>query len=156
MVPVKFMMTSSNGNSPVTGEFPSQRPVTRRFDVLFDMCLNKRLSKQSWGWWFETPSRPLWRHCNVPSSFTEKLIDSSKAEIKKITRQCLSWVRVLSNRIVYIQMIKVNDIIIFIHTDLLSLRTVISNNSLNACLWVEKWIVLVVRNPVKQCNCPNK
>ena len=22
------------------------------------------LSKQSWGWWFETPSRPLWRHCN--------------------------------------------------------------------------------------------
>ena len=28
------------------------------------ICLNKRLSKQSWGWWFETPSRPLWRHCN--------------------------------------------------------------------------------------------
>ena len=27
-------------------------------------ALNKRLSKQSWGWWFETPSRPLWRHCN--------------------------------------------------------------------------------------------
>ena len=26
--------------------------------------LNERLSKQSWGWWFETPSRPLWRHCN--------------------------------------------------------------------------------------------
>ena len=29
------------------------------------ICLNKRLSKQSWGWWFEMPSRPLWRHCNV-------------------------------------------------------------------------------------------
>ena len=29
------------------------------------LCLNKRLSKQSRGWWFETPSRPLWRHCNV-------------------------------------------------------------------------------------------
>ena len=28
------------------------------------ICLNKRLSEQSWGWWFETPSRPLWRHCN--------------------------------------------------------------------------------------------
>ena len=28
------------------------------------MRLNKRLSKQSWGWWFETPSRSLWRHCN--------------------------------------------------------------------------------------------
>ena len=28
------------GNSPVTGEFPSQRPVTRNFDVLFDSRLN--------------------------------------------------------------------------------------------------------------------
>ena len=27
--------------------------------------VNKRLSKQSWGWIFETPSHPLWRHCNV-------------------------------------------------------------------------------------------
>ena len=36
------------GNSPVTGEFPSQRPVTRSFDVFFDLCLNKRLSKQLW------------------------------------------------------------------------------------------------------------
>ena len=52
-------------NSPVTGEFPAQRPVTRSFDVLFDLCLNKRLSKQSWGWWFETPPHPLWRHCIV-------------------------------------------------------------------------------------------
>ena len=53
------------GNSPVPGEFPTQRPVTRSFDVFFDLCLNKRLSKQSWGWWFETLSRSLWRHCNV-------------------------------------------------------------------------------------------
>ena len=52
------------GNSPVTGEFPSQRPVTRSFDVFFDLRLNKRFSKQSWGRWFETPSRSLWRHCN--------------------------------------------------------------------------------------------
>ena len=29
------------GNSPVTGEFPAQRPVTRSFDVFFDLCLNK-------------------------------------------------------------------------------------------------------------------
>ena len=34
-------------------------------DVCFDLRLNIRLSKQSWGWWFETPLRPLWRHCNV-------------------------------------------------------------------------------------------
>ena len=53
------------GNSPVPGEFPAQRPVTRSFDVFFDLCSNKRLSKQSWGWWFETPSCPLWRHRNV-------------------------------------------------------------------------------------------
>ena len=52
------------GNSPVTGVFPTQRPVTRGFDVLFDLRLNKRLSKQSWGWWFESPSRSLWRHSN--------------------------------------------------------------------------------------------
>ena len=56
------------GNSPVTGEFPSQRPVTRSLDIFFDLHLNKRLSKQSWGWWIETPSRSLWRHCNVQLS----------------------------------------------------------------------------------------
>ena len=55
------------GNSPVTGEFSSQRPVTRNFDVSFDLCLNKRLNEQSWDWWFEMPWRPLWRHCNVLS-----------------------------------------------------------------------------------------
>ena len=65
------MMTSLNGtfsalpafcagNSPVTGKVPSQRPMTRSIDVFFDMRLNKRLSKQSWGWWFETPSGWLW------------------------------------------------------------------------------------------------
>ena len=52
------------GNSPVPGEFPAQRPVTRSFNVFFDLHLNERLSKQSWGWWFETPSCSLWRHCN--------------------------------------------------------------------------------------------
>ena len=52
------------GNSQVTGEFPSQRPVTQSLDVFLHRYLNKRLSKQSWGWWFETPSRSLWRHYN--------------------------------------------------------------------------------------------
>ena len=52
------------GNSPVPGEFPAQRPVTRSFDVFFDLRLNKRLSKQPWGWWFETPAWSLWRHRN--------------------------------------------------------------------------------------------
>ena len=53
------------GNSPVLGEFPTPRPVTRSFDFFFDLRLNKWFSKQSWGWWFETLSRPLWRHRNV-------------------------------------------------------------------------------------------
>ena len=52
------------GNSPVSVEFPAQRPVPRSFDVFCDLRLDKRLSKQTWGWWFETPSCSLWRHCN--------------------------------------------------------------------------------------------
>ena len=64
-----YMMTSSNGNifrvtGHLCGEFPAQRPVTRSFDVCFDLRLSKRLSKQSLGWWFETLPRPLWRHSN--------------------------------------------------------------------------------------------
>ena len=64
------MMTSSNGNifrvtSHLYGEFrwiPTQGAVTRSFDVIFALRLNKRLSKQWWGWWIE---RPLWRHLNA-------------------------------------------------------------------------------------------
>ena len=67
------------GNSPVTGEFPAQRPVTRSFDVIFDQRLNKELGEQSWSWWFGTPSRPLWRHCNVPVVNTEMKISSGPA-----------------------------------------------------------------------------
>ena len=62
------------GNSPVPGEFPSQRPVTRRFDVFFDLRLNKWLSKQSRSRWFETRSRSLWRHCNVMDAFLKIFI----------------------------------------------------------------------------------
>ena len=52
------------GNSPVPGKFLTQRPVKRSFDVFFDLRLIKRLSKQWWGWWFETLPRPLRRHSN--------------------------------------------------------------------------------------------
>ena len=65
-IPLCLLMTSSFSallafvrrihRSPVN----SQRPVARSFDLR----LNKRLSKQSWGGWFETPSCSLWRHCN--------------------------------------------------------------------------------------------
>ena len=70
------MMTSSNGNifcvtGPLCGEFTgpgeflAQRPLTRSFGVFIDLRLNKRLSKQPCGWWFETPAWSLWRHRNV-------------------------------------------------------------------------------------------
>ena len=64
METISAVLALCAGNSPVTSEFPSQRPVTRSFDVFFDLCLNKRLSKQSWGLWCEMPWRSLWRHRN--------------------------------------------------------------------------------------------
>ena len=69
-----YMTTASNGNifhvtGHLYGEFTVHRWIPRTkasdVDVFFDLRLNKLLSKQSWGWGFETPSRPLWRHCNV-------------------------------------------------------------------------------------------
>ena len=71
-----LMMTSSSGSTfrvtgPLCGEFtgpgefPAQRPVTRSFDVFFHLRLNKRLSKQPRGGWFDTPPWWLWRQCNV-------------------------------------------------------------------------------------------
>ena len=67
---VATMMTSSNGNifrvtGHLCGEFTGDRPVTRSFDVFFDLRPNKQLSKQWWGWWFEMPSWSAWRHCNA-------------------------------------------------------------------------------------------
>ena len=72
------MMTSSNGNifrvtGPLCGEFIGYRwiPLTKASDAkiwwVFYLRLNKRLSKQSRRWWIETPSCPLWRHCNEKS-----------------------------------------------------------------------------------------
>ena len=74
-----LIMTSSNGNffhvtglcagkSPAPGEFPAQRPVTRSFDVSFDLRRNKRLNKQSWGWWFVALFCQLKHQCNARNS----------------------------------------------------------------------------------------
>ena len=95
---VFFMMTSS----------PAQRPVTRSFDVFFDLRLNKRFSKQSWGWWFEMLSSLLWRQCNIityllilntrqlgsgPIS-SDKLIETClTVYIKHVSDTMSSWVR---------------------------------------------------------------
>ena len=82
------------GNSPVTVEFPAQKPVTRSFDVFFDLRLNKRLSKQWWGWWFETPSHPLWRHCN--DLFTQR----SEVETKTMAT-CIMTMMMTTNEYYY-------------------------------------------------------
>ena len=46
------LLAICTGNSPVTGEFPPQRPVTPSFDVFFDLRLNKRLSNSVVSVWF--------------------------------------------------------------------------------------------------------
>ena len=76
------MKTSWNGNIfHVTGhlcrEFTGHQWIlrTKASDAefwwfFFYQHLNKQLSKHWWGWWFETPSRPLWRHCTEISKLT--------------------------------------------------------------------------------------
>ena len=63
------------GNLPVTGEFPSQRPMTRGFDVFFDLRLNKRLSKQLWGYraHYDVTDTVRCRDCPVSGWIGEKL-----------------------------------------------------------------------------------
>ena len=58
------LLALCTGNAPVTGEFPTQRPVKGSFDVFFHLRLNIRQSRQSRPWWFETQASSLWRHCN--------------------------------------------------------------------------------------------
>ena len=79
-----FMMTSSNGNifrvtGHLCGEFTGHRWIPRtkasdtELDAFFDLRPNKRLNKQSEGWWFETPQRSLWHHCNVTAAWLRSL-----------------------------------------------------------------------------------
>ena len=68
---------------PVTSEFPAQRPVTRRFDVFFDLRLTKWLSKQQWGWWIEMSSCPSWRHHNDVDDIYQQL---TPCEINMVDR----------------------------------------------------------------------
>ena len=63
---------------PVNGEFPSQRPVMLSFDVFFDLCPNKRLSKQSWGCWFDvTRTLPLLVSYHLSTPFDHFILMSS-------------------------------------------------------------------------------
>ena len=93
---LSHMMTSSNGNifrvtGPLCGEFTGPRwiPHTKASDVFFDLRLNKRLSKQPWGCWFETPSWLLWRQCS--ELYNHELILSIL--VKSLHTRCLSNIR---------------------------------------------------------------
>ena len=77
MKKIPALLAICAGNSPVPGEFPAQRPVTRSFDVFFDLRPKKRLSKQSWGWWFGMLSRSVWRHCNQGVVIGSSIISAS-------------------------------------------------------------------------------
>ena len=89
------MMTSSDGNifrvtGHLSGESTGPRwipctPVTRSFDVFFDLRLNKRLSKQSWGCWLETLWRPLWRQRN------DLHLVSTMKELWYVLGLCVLW-----------------------------------------------------------------
>ena len=83
------------GNSPVPGEFPAQRPVTRSFDVFFDLRLKKRLSKQSRGWRFETLPRALWRHSNANLSPSKTCDQSGVQSVQVAGRQLKTILSVL-------------------------------------------------------------
>ena len=64
METISALLAVCAGNSPVTGEFPAQRPATRSFDIFFDLGLYQQLSKQWRRRWFKTPWHSLWRYCN--------------------------------------------------------------------------------------------
>ena len=79
MKPFFALLALCAENSPVTSEFPSQRPVTRSFDAFFDLFLDKRLSKQSRRRWFKVWSRSLWRHCSNISVFAlERFVQAAR------------------------------------------------------------------------------
>ena len=90
------MMTSSSENifcvtGHLCGKFTGQRPMMRSFEVFY-LRLSKRLSKQSWGWCFETLSCSLWRHCNGTGGLPTRR-DSNSESVS------IPWGREVVNRI---------------------------------------------------------
>ena len=84
-----------------------QKPVS--FDVFFDLRLNQRLSKQSWGWWFETLLCTLWRHCNAfqdSSRFVVFMSFVSVLSVREITksRSTFSATNISSNIVWLLQL----------------------------------------------------
>ena len=86
LTPPPYMMTSSNGNvfrvtGPLRGEFTI--PRTKASDAELWCFL---WSKQSWGWWFETPSCSLWRQCN---DLTTTKIPNKDSHISTLTHRAV-------------------------------------------------------------------
>ena len=116
------LLVLCTGNSLVTGEFPSQRPVTRSFDVFFYRRLKKRLSKHSWSWWFETLSRPVWRHCKTrpvdwrPAAWPDVMTDSNlKSVCTSLLSECCTFVsrESLSSVLAVLAMIQIPPVNLF-------------------------------------------
>ena len=138
-------MTSSNGDisallaiCAVTGEFPAQKPLTRSLDAFFDL----RPNKQSRGWWFETPSRPLWRHCNdwgfriTNVLFSQLYIMlllltndiSIKTAIQGVNNHRIHWIQFLCSQ--YKRLISLNIYGVFINT-----TTINDISTKIICMW---------------------
>ena len=102
------MITSLNGNifrvsGHLRGEFTGSRwiPLTKASDAelwCFYLRLNERLSKQSWGWWFETLSHPIWRHCNL---YSISLISLKNAWIGNHVAKRVSTARYIGDFFIY-------------------------------------------------------
>ena len=63
----------------------------RSFGDFFDLRRNKPLSKQWWGWWFEAPSRPLWRHCNGCNQFVQVQSEHQSSTLLAFVRGIHLW-----------------------------------------------------------------
>ena len=136
--------------------------MTRSFDVFFDLRLNKRLSKQPWGWWFETPAWSLWRHrnarnfslktkkgqwhirwviiapvCDLLSSYSSYcrigLVYVPDSENCFVIRMC--WIHMLTWAVqrVTLRVIGSNDIKTYLWGQLHFPRIIIENNSILEC-----------------------
>ena len=112
----------------------SQRIVTRGFYVIFDLRPNKRLSKQSRGWWFETLSHPIWRHSNEWNVFDTSVIANSARILDHCDKIALSF--------------RVNSEVVT--------PNVVYSNSLNQTHTIRHtWIELTDTEPSRSVCAPN-
>ena len=86
MEPFSALVALCAENSPVPVNSPHKGQRRGALMFSFDLHLNKRLSKQPWGWWFETPSLSLWRHCNVLCPLQWRHVSASRRHISQATR----------------------------------------------------------------------